>query len=145
MIPRKEKGFAVAPSPVTIFVLDDDSSVRSALGRLLKAKGFAEKQLDSLASLRAALPLPVDSCLLVDVVLDQESGLDVPGILNGRNEMVPIVFMSATDDEEKLAKADTAGATRCLRKPFEAEELFAALEAAISACRHAPDLDLEKE
>ncbi|MCA0871446.1 response regulator [Seohaeicola saemankumensis] len=135
----------MTPFPVTILVLDDDSSVRSALARLLKAKGFAQQQLDSIASLRAALPLPADSCLLVDIVLDQESGLDVPGILRDRNELVPVVFMSATDDEEMLAKADTTGATRCLRKPFEADELVAALEAAVTALCHAPVLHLEKE
>lgn len=135
----------MVPSPVTIIVLDDDSSVRAALARLLNAKGFAVQQLDGLASLRAAFPLPDDSCLLVDIVLGQESGLDVPGILADRNAMVPVVFMSATDDEEKLSKADNAGATRCLRKPFEADELFGALEEAVHDALRSPTLHCEKE
>ena len=116
--------------------------MRAALARLLRARGYAVKGLPDLAALDTALPLPAQSCLLVDIVLGRENGLDVPAHLAARNQMAPIVFMSATDDEEKLASADTAGAVRCLRKPFEAASLFAALDSALGAAAvPIPELD----
>lgn len=132
-------------SPVTIFVLDDDSSVRTALARLIRARGFAVEQLHDFGALDAALPLPAQSCLLVDIALGRESGFDVRSRLAGRNKMAPVVFMTATDDDEELARADTAGAVRCLRKPVEADDLFRALDAAVFATRRVPVLNVNEE
>jgi FixJ family two-component response regulator len=115
-----------------VFVVDDDSSFLAAVCRLIRAGGLEATGAGRLSDLYARLPLPARSCVLVDIILNGERGLEIAGVFRDRGETAPVVFMSATDDPSTLLAADQAGATPCLRKPFEAHELFGSIETALS-------------
>ncbi len=115
----------------TIYVVDDDPSFLSAITRLIRVGGFAVDSMHTLAEFKSRLPLTEPACVLADVMLAGESGLEVVGILESERQTVPIVFMSATDHRDTIEAATAAGAVPCLRKPVEAEDLFAALEQAL--------------
>jgi len=124
----------------TIYVIDDDPSFLSAVVRLIRLKGYTVDGMNSLTEFSARLPLTEPNCVLADVMLAGESGLDVGGILNAANQPAPIVFMSATDQRDTIEAASAAGAVPCLRKPMEADELFTALETALDAFPQSPSI-----
>ncbi|WP_425044311.1 response regulator [Primorskyibacter sp. S87] len=122
-----------------VFVVDDDSSFLAAICRLIRVGGFEATGVVRLSDLYAYLPFPEESCVLADIILDGESGLEIPSVLFDRGEPAPVIFMSATDDVETLVAADHAGSARCLRKPFEADELFHSLTAVLPEPGQATD------
>lgn len=117
----------------TIYVIDDDPSFLSAVVRLIRIGGYTADGMQSLAEFNTRLPLTRPACVLADVMLAGESGLEVGDILAEANQLTPIVFMSATDQRDMIEAASAAGAVPCLRKPMEADELFAALKTALGA------------
>ena len=121
-----------------VFVVDDDGSFLAAVCRLIRAGGFKATGVTCAGDLIALCPLPEQSCVLSDIILDGESGLELPAILLNHCETAPVVFMSATDDPGTLLAADHEGAVPCLRKPFEAQDLFNSIEVALSGSRQAP-------
>ena len=123
-----------------VFVVDDDSGFLIAICRLIRLGGFEATGMGQLSDLYDCLPFPKGSCVLADIILDGESGLEIPGVLQDRGATAPVVFMSATDDIETLVAADQVGSARCLRKPFEADELFHSLTAALLIMGQAADL-----
>ena len=116
-----------------VFVVDDDASFLTAISRLIRVGGFQVHGVGRLSDLYARLPFPQGSCVLTDIFLNHESGLDVLGALRARGEPTPVIFMSATDDPNTLLAANRAGSVPCLRKPFEAETVFRALQTALGA------------
>jgi FixJ family two-component response regulator len=129
----------------TIYVIDDDSSFLSAITRLIRVGGFAVDGMNTLAEFRSRLPLTEPACVLADVMLAGESGLDVVGILESVNQSAPVVFMSATDQRDTIEAASAAGVVPCLRKPLEADDLFAALETGLQQAPHYQSINLVKE
>ena len=116
----------------TIYVIDDDPSFLSAVSRLIRISGYAVESLRSLSEFEAILPLSEPSCVLADVILAGESGLRAGEILAERGQRSAIIFMSATDNSEQIATASALGDAPCLSKPFEADDLFAALDAVLT-------------
>lgn len=120
-----------------VLVVDDDAEFLAAVVGLIDAGGYEVRGVGSLQDLKAHLPLPGQSCVLVDVLLQGESGLDLPALLRDSGRIVPVVFMSATDDPAQIHAANEAGVVSCLRKPFEMTALFAALDSALAQSTHA--------
>lgn len=116
-----------------IYVLDDDPGFLKATARLLASAGYDVTQARSVAELERLMPLRPDACLLVDIVLQGESGFMVPTMLCAAGQQRPIVFISATDDSSSLKRAEDLGVCACLRKPVEAMDLFAALQHAVDS------------
>ncbi len=116
--------------PKRIYVVDDDAAFLRAILRLIRLGGYEPIGVRSISALVALFPLPKNSCVLADVLLDGESGLDIPSRLAAENVDAPVIFMSATDDEAMLDAAGRSVGRPCLRKPIEARQLFAALDAA---------------
>ena len=116
---------------VKCLVVDDDPSFLSAVVRLIRTGGYEVQGFETIDALLSELPLPLNCCILADVVLRGESGLDIPGKLCRRGDQTPIVFMSATDDQSEIDIASSDGAAPCLRKPFEADVLFTSLDVAL--------------
>ncbi|MDQ1240420.1 MAG: hypothetical protein QG577_2606 [Thermodesulfobacteriota bacterium] len=116
---------------VTLSVVDDDGSVRTALKRLLKASGFnvktfscAEDFLDSGLSRCPGL-------LILDVRMPGMSGLDLQRKLIEMDSRVPVIFITAHDDIQAEARAMEAGAVAFLQKPFEERNLIDAIHSAL--------------
>jgi FixJ family two-component response regulator len=115
------------PPQETIFVIDDDASVRNALSSLFRSIGLKVEVFDSAADfLKMELPA-VASCLVLDVRLPGLSGLDFQTELAKANIRIPIVFITGHGDIPMTVKAMKAGAVEFLTKPFREQDLLDAV------------------
>jgi FixJ family two-component response regulator len=111
----------------TIAIIDDDESVRNALRRLLRSAGW---KAVTFATAEEFLQIPVEPvplCLILDVHLPGISGLDLKKQLNAAGRNIPVVFITAYDNEQIREQVRQAGALACLCKPFEEQIVLHAL------------------
>jgi FixJ family two-component response regulator len=114
-----------------VAVVDDDPSMLRAAGDLLAARGYAAKVFASAEEfLDSGAAIQVD-CLLLDINLGGMSGIELRSRLTATGSRLPVIFMTALDDEALPGQAITAGCVACLRKPFPARQLFDAIEKAV--------------
>jgi FixJ family two-component response regulator len=104
---------AVMKTPI-IAIVDDDASVRRALLRVVESAGYNAETFASGREFLAWLPHGEAACLVLDVHMDEVSGLDLHDRLN-----VPIVFITGRDDAATLARIERSRAAGHLRKPFD--------------------------
>lgn len=126
-----------------VVVIDDDPSVRTAVGAILKHEGYAVLEFASAADFiefeeRAEPMFPGPRCLLLDVKMPGASGLDLQRELQQRGLAVPIVFMSGGSSAGEAVQAMKAGALDFLIKPFDDHQLLESVGKALS--RHLADL-----
>jgi len=121
--------------PPIVFVVDDDSSVRSSLKFLLSTVGLQVESCDSADSfLRKSLP-DVPSCLVLDVRLPGLSGLDFQRELAAKNIRIPVIFLTGHGDIPMSVRAMKAGAVEFLTKPFRDQDLLDAVRIALEQDR----------
>jgi FixJ family two-component response regulator len=127
------------------FVIDDDPSVRRALGRLLKTAGFGV-EVFATAEEFLSWPLPdMPSCAILDVRMPGLGGLDVQRTLAERNASLPIVFITGHGDIPMTVRAMRAGAVDFLPKPFDDEDLLAAVRHAVAKHAQTRRSDAEED
>jgi len=115
----------------TVLVVDDDALVRKALRELFESVGLQVTVFQSTQEfLRAERP-DVPCCLVLDVRLPGQSGLEFQRELNERNIALPIVFLTGHGDVPMSVRAMKAGAIEFLTKPFREQELLDAVQVAI--------------
>ena len=115
----------------TVLVVDDDALVRKALRELFESVGLQVTVFQSTQEfLRAERP-DVPCCLVLDVRLPCQSGLEFQRELNERNIALPIVFLTGHGDVPMSVRAMKAGAIEFLTKPFREQELLDAVQVAI--------------
>ena len=132
------KGGANAP---TVFVVDDDASVREALKSLLRSVDLEVETFGSAAEfLRSSLP-DSPSCLVLDVRLPGLSGLDFQGELAKSGIHVPIIFVTGHGDIPMSVKAMKAGAVEFLTKPFRDQDMLDAIQIALERDRKRREQD----
>ncbi len=110
----------------TVFVVDDDYSIRRSLKRLLKAAGFSVKTFSSADDFLSYSCRDARSCLILDVRMPGFDGLELQRQLAEAGSEVPIIFITAYADAETEARAREAGALAFLTKPLDDEELLGA-------------------
>jgi len=118
-----------------IFVVDDDVSVRDAIGNLLESIGFRSEAFGSTEEFVRAQRPDVPSCLLLDVRLPGLNGLDFQDELAKSGVRIPIVFVTAHGDIPMTSRAMKAGAIDFLTKPFQKPELLTAIHQALDRDR----------
>jgi RNA polymerase sigma factor (sigma-70 family) len=118
-----------------VFVVDDDPSVRDAIGRLLRTVGLPVKEFGSALEFLAGDRPETPSCLVLDVRLPGISGIDFQRQLNKANIRIPIIFITAHGDVPMSVKAMKAGAVEFLIKPFHDQDLLDAVQTAIEQDR----------
>src|SRR5262245_56710892 len=118
-----------------VFVVDDDDSLRTALGRLLRSSGQAVKLLASAQEFLVQDVPDAPSCLVLDVQLPGLSGLDLQAELAAANIQLPVVFMTGHGDIPMSVKAMKAGAVEFLTKPFHDQAMLDAVQAALERDR----------
>ncbi len=120
-------------SSSTVFLVDDDPSVRRALARLIKSAGY---QIDTFASARDFLERQPQAagaaCLVLDVRMPGLSGIDLQRELQFRDLILPIIFVTGYGDVPMSVKAMKAGAVDFLPKPVQAEDLLQAIKQALA-------------
>ena len=116
-------------------MVDDDESVRESLESLIRSVGL---KVMSFASPRDFLISPledVNSCMVLDLRLPGESGLDLQKRLVDLNIQIPIVFITGHGDIPTSVRAMKAGAIEFLTKPFSDEDLLDAIQQAVERDR----------
>ena len=126
-----------------VCVIDDDPEVRTSLGSLFRSTGLEVGLFDSTESFLAAGVPKVACCLVLDVRLRDEDGLDFQERLTQEGIFIPIVLMTGHGDIPMSVRGMKAGAVDFLPKPFKEEEMLAAVKAAIDrdCARRAADGD----
>jgi FixJ family two-component response regulator len=114
-----------------IAVIDDDPSVRRAVQRLLQSAGFAVETFATAREFLDAGRLSQTACLVLDVHLPGMTGFQLQEHLAIIGSRVPIVFITAHDDDLMRARVSRAGGADYLRKPFDQETLIGAIGRAI--------------
>ena len=118
-----------------IYVVDDDESVREALGGLVRSAGLTVQTFPSAQEFLAFSRPDVPSCLVLDVQLPGLSGLDLQEELAKADVQIPIIFLTGHGDIPMTVRAMKAGALEFLTKPFDDEDLLQAIRVAINRDR----------
>ena len=121
----------------TVFVIDDNAGVRKSMQALVEAAGLAIETYASAADFLAAYDVRRGGCLVLDVRLRGESGLDLQDELRKRNVTLPIIIMTGYADVPTSVRAFKAGAVDFLRKPVPPKKLVAQIREAIEVDRRA--------
>jgi FixJ family two-component response regulator len=115
-----------------ISVVDDDDSVREALGALLRALEFEVGLFASALEFLRSDRVRKTDCLILDVRMPGMSGCELQRRLVETYRDVPVIFITAHGDEERRARALKGGAVDYLLKPFSEESLMNAVRTALS-------------
>lgn len=119
-----------------ISVIDDDESVRRTTKLLIESSGYQAAAFESAENLLSSGQLDDTSCLIIDVHMPGMNGLELQSHLAAAGSRIPIIFITAYDDQESRRRAMQAGAVAFLAKPFTDEQLFQTIR---SALRHEKD------
>jgi len=113
-----------------VVVVDDDKTMLRSLERLLNASGFDTEVFSSAEAFLERTDGRPAACIVLDIHLGGMSGIELRRRLAASGSPVPVVFMTAFDDEGTRDEAVEAGCIAFLRKPFPARSLIGAIESA---------------
>jgi FixJ family two-component response regulator len=129
------RSLSMARVTPTVFVVDDDISIRESLESLLTRAGWRAEVFASaeefLASPRASSP----SCLILDMSLPDLNGLELQQRIAGERSEMPIIFITGHGDIPMSVRAMKAGAVEFLTKPYTAAVLLQAIQGALENSR----------
>jgi FixJ family two-component response regulator len=114
-----------------VAVVDDDPSMLSAADNLLGAHGFTILKFSSTEEFLGSGAAAQADCLLLDIHLSGLSGIELRHKLKSSHPDLPVIFMTALDDEAVRQQAVRAGCVTFLHKPFPAHQLIKAIETAV--------------
>lgn len=114
-----------------ISVVDDDESVRESLPDFLRVLGFSVQAFASAEALLSSQFLGQTRCLILDMNMPGMSGPELKRELDRRNQIIPIVFITANGDADIRERAIREGAVECLTKPFNENALIDAVNSAL--------------
>jgi FixJ family two-component response regulator len=118
-----------------VCVVDDDAEVRGSLGSLFRSSGLDVALHETTEDFLTAGVPSMASCLVLDVRLRGESGLDFQERLAARGIAIPVILITGHGDIPMTVRGMKAGAIDFLPKPFNDEQILAAVATAISADR----------
>jgi FixJ family two-component response regulator len=118
-----------------VFVVDDDAVVRESIEDLLQSVGLDVRLFASPEEFLQARCPDVPGCLVLDVRLPEQSGLDFQRELVGTEKELPVVFITGHGDIPMSVRAMKSGAVEFLTKPFRDQDLLDAIQAAIARDR----------
>ncbi len=130
----------------TVYVVDDDPSIRESLNLLLNSAGYEVKSFASAKEfLESERGTPGPACLDLDVKMPGLGGLDLQKELRSRNTIIPIIFITGHGDIPMSVQAMKRGAVDFLSKPFDDGDLLDAVkEALLKDSQTHADLDEQK-
>jgi FixJ family two-component response regulator len=119
----------------TVFVVDDDASMREALKNLFRSVGLDVETFGAAQEFLSDRRSEASGCLVLDVRLPGLSGLDLQRQLADANIEIPIVFITGHGDIQMSVRAMKAGAVEFLTKPFRDQDLLDAVQQAVDRDR----------
>jgi FixJ family two-component response regulator len=127
----------------TVFVVDDDASVRAAIQGMLKSVGLRSETFGTPQEFLDSERVDGPSCLVLDVRLPGISGLDLQHELMDAGIRIPIIFITGHGDIPMTVKAMKLGAVEFLAKPFRSQDLLDAIHQALDCDRVARQQESE--
>jgi FixJ family two-component response regulator len=119
----------------TVLVIDDDPDVRASVGRLLRSLGLNVQLFASITDFLGSNPPDGPTCLVLDVRLPGQSGLDLQRELALAKRELPIIFITGHGDIPMSVQAMKGGAIEFLTKPFRDQDLIDAIQLGLSRDR----------
>lgn len=119
-----------------IAIIEDDDSLRPALGGLVRALGYDSEEFVSAETFLASNAFARAKCLVSDFQLPGVSGMDLAAQLRG---LIPVIIITARTEPTLAALAQANGVTCLLHKPFDAEELATCIRCALDSVPHYAD------
>lgn len=123
----------------TVYIVDDEESIRESLSSLIRAEGMAVEVFASPLDFLKLEQLKAFSCVVLDVRMPGLDGLSLQDELLRRGWEVPIIFITGHGDVPDAVRAMKAGAIDFLKKPFEGFALMKAISSALSRVSNAAD------
>lgn len=111
------------PAQPTVFVVDDDQPMRDSLVALLGALGYGVQAFGAPGAFLRFYRAEMPGCLLLDIRMPRQSGLELYEQLLHEGKRLPVIFMTAHADVSTAVAAMKAGAVEFLEKPFDGETL----------------------
>jgi FixJ family two-component response regulator len=119
-----------------IAIVDDDESVRIAMGGMVESFGYLPVTFESADQFLKSDKLPDASCLILDVQMPGMNGLDLHSALISAGRRIPTIFVTAFPDPRVRERALRAGGLCFLSKPFARTDLLGCIQTALSS-KHA--------
>jgi FixJ family two-component response regulator len=123
----------------TVLVVDDDPDLRASVGRLLRSLDIDTRLFASIPDFLKSDPPDGPACLVLDVRLPGQSGLDLQRELAAANRELPIIFITGHGDIPMTVQAMKGGAIEFLTKPFRDQDLLDAINIGLSRDRASRD------
>jgi FixJ family two-component response regulator len=115
--------------------VDDDFRLRESLKSLVESAGYAAAVFSSAEEFLQSGALARANCLVTDVRMPGMDGIELQRRIRLERPELPVVFISAHQDDEARERALDEGAIRFLYKPFDGAELLGTIEAALKDAR----------
>jgi FixJ family two-component response regulator len=129
----------MADANSTVLVVDDDPDLRASVGRLLRSLGIDTQLFASISDFLESDPPDGPACLVLDVRLPGQSGLDLQRELAAAHRELPIIFITGHGDIPMTVQAMKGGAIEFLTKPFRDQDLLDAIHLGLSRDRASRD------
>ncbi len=113
-----------SPHAPTVYVVDDDDSMRRALGALLTTVGYKTALFGRPSEFLARFKPDDPGCLVLDIRMPEMSGLELQQQLNRAGAMLPVIFMTGHGDVPMAVQAMKEGAFQFIQKPFRDQDLL---------------------
>jgi FixJ family two-component response regulator len=118
-----------------VYVVDDDESIRRSLDSLLRSVGLSVSTYASSQEFLKSASSDAPGCLILDVRLRGENGLDFQTTMHRNGLKMPVIFVTGFGDIEMTVKAMKAGAADFLSKPYRDQDVLDAVTAALGRDR----------
>ena len=118
--------------PTVVIVVDDNAGLLKSVARLLAHHGIDSRTFASAEALLESDSVQTATCLLLDIHLGGISGIELQRWLAASGSKRPVIFMTASDDEDARNEAMDAGCIAYLRKPFAGQVLLDAIGKAVA-------------
>jgi FixJ family two-component response regulator len=121
----------VTTTPITVYIVDDEPSVRQALGRLVQSAGMRAEVFGTVPELFSTRGFAERACIIADIRMPGTSGLELPDLLAKQGKRLPVIFVTAYDNDQNREAARRAGAVAFFHKPIDGQALLDAIAWAI--------------
>lgn len=125
----------------TVFIVDDDPSVRDSLALLLSLRGYATSVFANAEDFLTSLQADWTGCVVADIRMPGMSGLELQEYLRKQAPSLPVIVVTAHGDVTAARRAFLADAIDFIEKPFDSDQLAAAIERALASGKLEPPAD----
>ena len=118
------------PERSSVFVVDDDASMRMSIKRLLREHGFSTTLFGSTKALLDHDDFSKAICIIIDINLNDESGIELRRSLANEGVTAPVIYITGNDSQANRSAAIESGCVAYLTKPFTAQSIIESIERA---------------